>query len=782
MGLLDDIFGKEEINRLKRLLVENNNALETVKNNLDETIKVNSKLVRERDLANAQTESITAQLKRANTDINRNATLFEEFRKTTITQGQITATTTSELRQQLADKIVELNDANSERSAQRIELEHLHSLFAERERQSWQKEQQFQSREDKFEEYRKQTATEQVIAATKISELRELLEEKVIEINNINSARDILSKEVQSLSSLIADKDRQNQQRERQYQDREIKLAEKSEKLQSERHNLEQKLTEFTAKETRWIRTTKIELDKYEKYKSLDILQVEISNQQVQLNLLEQSLTGRENDLVRRQITDETLSTRDVENNERQKLLVEQAAELADRTQELDLRQEALEEQASSLETFQARIDTLDDDTNQLQLKIEKFVLREQKQDLLQSERLAEIRDQRSALRKETKELNARATDVLERERVVKRLETQTQTLKTKNIQLKQENESLNQLVAEYASQEQAWTDLQSSHQQLQQKHSILKQSYQHATERAKDADRDRADVERLNLIVDKLTERVNIHSKLSSSLLNTKVLGSLTTEGDPESIEIDNGWLGFSGYGPWEDYVFRGNLEELGHKFFTLPDPDLAHIIVGRIGWTKDALLAQIDARQGEALRIYSQEMFFYKIVTDRDPFDEDDVDLLMAFAEDHPALQFLLSLSEPWPEVTTKDSREVFEVGLDSFGVSKSPLSFLGYQVGSTSALTATERRTILSQCFSARTLEFSDDSDDAYKLGWGHGKSAQRLYRIAHHIKSMTDGRVGKDYRKPQARKDWIADLKWLKNKYYSAFQNSFDWSKC
>jgi hypothetical protein len=704
MGLLDDIFGKEEINRLKRLLVEKNNALDSVKNHLDETIKNNSKLIRERDVANAQTESITAQLKRANTDNNRNATLFEEFRKNNTTQRQITATTTSELRQQLADKIAELNEASSERSAQRIELERLHSLFA--------------------------------------------------------------------------DKDRQNQQRERQYQDREIKLAEKSEKLQSERHNLEQKLTEFAAKETHWIRTTKIELDKYEKYKSLDILQVEISNQQVQLNLLEQSLTDRENDFVRRQITDETLSIRVVENNERQQLLGEQAAELADRTQELDLRQKALEEQANSLETFQARIDTIDDDKNQLQLKIEKFVLQEQKQDLLQSERLAEIRDQRSALRKETKELNARATDVLERERVVKRLETQTQTLKTKNIQLKQENESLNELVAEYASQEQAWTDLQGSHQRLQQKHSLLKESYRHAMERAQDADRDRADVERLNLIVDKLTERVNIHSKLSSSLLNTKVLGSLTTDGDPESIEIDNGWLGFSGYGPWEDYVFRGNLEELGHKFFTLPDSDLAHIIVGRIGWTKDALLAQIDARQGEALRIYSQEMFFYKIVTGRDPFDEEDIDLLMAFAADHPALQFLLSLPDPWPKITSETSDDFFEVEPSAFGVSSSPLHFLGYQVGTYSKLSLAARRKILSQCFEANTLEFSADSDQKYKAGWGRANSAQRLYRMAIHIRTMAS-LASRNNNKTQARVDWLNDLKWLKERYYETYRSTFMW---
>ncbi len=80
---------------------------------------------------------------------------------------------------------------------------------------------------------------------------------------------------------------------------------------------------------------------------------------------------------------------------------------------------------------------------------------------------------------------------------------------------------------------------------------------------------------------------------------------------------------------------------------------------------------------------------------------------------------------------------------------------------------------------ECFASRNLVFSEDSDDAYIAKWGRGGGPQRLYRMAAHIKSLADGRVGKDYRKPQARLDWVSDLKWLKEKYFSNYKTKFSW---
>jgi hypothetical protein len=47
------------------------------------------------------------------------------------------------------------------------------------------------------------------------------------------------------------------------------------------------------------------------------------------------------------------------------------------------------------------------------------------------------------------------------------------------------------------------------------------------------------------------------------------------------------------------------------------------------------------------------------------------------------------------------------------------------------------------------------------------------------MAVHIKSLADGRVGKDPRKPQSRADWKSDLNWLREKYYSIYKTRFAW---
>ena len=55
----------------------------------------------------------------------------------------------------------------------------------------------------------------------------------------------------------------------------------------------------------------------------------------------------------------------------------------------------------------------------------------------------------------------------------------------------------------------------------------------------------------------------------------------------------------------------------------------------------------------------------------------------------------------------------------------------------------------------------------------------RGAQRLYRMGVHIQSLADGSAGKDYRKPQARIDWINNLIWLKEKYFNSYKSRFTW---
>ena len=267
------------------------------------------------------------------------------------------------------------------------------------------------------------------------------------------------------------------------------------------------------------------------------------------------------------------------------------------------------------------------------------------------------------------------------------------------------------------------------------------------------------------------LTQNVSIFT-------NPIVLRWLIEEGDPDSVEVPNGWLGRTGDGPWTDKIFASALEELSYKFWNLPDHDLRHLIVGRKNWSKDELLAQIDSADGEPLRIYSQEMFLAKLMTGRDPFDSNDEELLLAFAKGHPALEFLLKEPDPWPTICEGNNRPIDPVSNDDYGVAETPLHLLGYHVGATSHLTERQRREILTECFKSRNLEFTRESSDDYQLKWGRGSSAQRLYRMAIHIKWLAEGQ-GKDPRKPQARLDWVNDLEWLRKTFHQSMKSRFKW---
>ena len=286
----------------------------------------------------------------------------------------------------------------------------------------------------------------------------------------------------------------------------------------------------------------------------------------------------------------------------------------------------------------------------------------------------------------------------------------------------------------------------------------------------------------RIELLTEKIEQDMRkqpaIPVRGETSFSNPTVMRWLVDEGDPDTAEVPNGWLGCVGKGPWSETRLMGALQDIGYEFWRTPDADLRHLILGRTGWTKEELIEQIEAVDGESLRIYSQEMFLAKLMTGRDPFDANDLDLMLAFAKGHPALEFLLTLPAPWPTVSEGDGGAIEVVDGDDHGVAETPLHKLGYHVGATSHLTQSGRRELLTACFKNQSLEFTKESSPDYIRKWGRGGSAQRLYRIAAHIKWLADGQ-GKDPRKPQPRLDWINDLKWLRKTYYASMRRRFEW---
>ena len=269
--------------------------------------------------------------------------------------------------------------------------------------------------------------------------------------------------------------------------------------------------------------------------------------------------------------------------------------------------------------------------------------------------------------------------------------------------------------------------------------------------------------------------------SKFESPFLHPRVLSWLLKDVDiSDTPDIPNGWLGYSGEKPWSEVQFYESIKGCGFEFWNLPDSDLVHLILGHKNWSETKLLEQIDVLDGGHLRIYSQEMFIAKLITGRDPFDAGDDELLYAFAENHAALTYLIGLSKPWPEIcfSHDDDEEVEYHSDEDFQVSASPMSLMGYHVGASSPLTTSERRKVLTKIFEQMHLEFSEDSNPPYVKKWGRGASAQRLYRMAVHIKWLVETQ-GKDYRKTQARDEWISDLDWLRKTYYARVMHIFAW---
>jgi len=632
---------------------------------------------------------------------------------------------------------------------------------------------------ENFEAIKRVSAEQATQATDTINDLRKTLAALKPEVLAAHAERDAKAKELQDLIA-------SNNEKEHRYQEREIKLAEKSEKLLQERQKFQQQAIDLQSREQYWKHSIEPHIKKYEAHLTLDQRQKQLNELQTKLDALQLSIETREADMERRQCLDEALEKREKEIADWNQLLTNQdvelnikSAEIKEQQSEIETRSAKLEDWARELFVFRNRVAQLDKDTEKLELRNKEIESKVKEQKSEHSERLAELRRERSAIRQLTAELNQREIDLKEREKDVKREEAQIINIKNKNFELKKEEKRLNALVESLETENKKSALIKRNLDDLLEKHKALQTTHELAQEKIKSSNKDRLEINRLNLQVEKLTQVANTTGKFGSSFSNSTVLAWLLEDAGPDVTLIENGWLGSSGYGPWSDQFLESNLEELGYQFYTMPDGDLEYLIVGRKGWSKADLLAQIEARQGNSLRIYSQEMFFAKLVTGRDPLDAEDSSLLEAFAEDHPALQFLMSLPEPWPTVISEDSEDIVEVDGEDFGVSESPLHILGYRVGATSDLSVAERRKILSTCFESRELEFSDDSDDAYISKWGRGCGAQRLYRMAAHIKSLADGRVGKDYRKPQARIDWVNDLKWLKDKYFNSYSNRFTW---
>ena len=352
--------------------------------------------------------------------------------------------------------------------------------------------------------------------------------------------------------------------------------------------------------------------------------------------------------------------------------------------------------------------------------------------------------------------------------------------LRSANREIKKKAEETDALATEVEQLKGKFKKLQERNRLLKLKNSEVQGHFTTVSEalekREKELESSRSRTDRLRV------ERDQVKAQLASmpelNITSEALLQWLAHDGNPECIGLDEkSQLGWSGVGSYDSDAFDRLLSELGIQQYALPHPSTTHIVVGRVGWSKENLLAQIDMRQGQTLRVYSQEMLLAALITWRDPLDCEDADVLDSFRRGHPALEFLAQSELKWPSVSASDTSEIEDIGGESLGVTESPLHALGYKVGETSGLYQQEREQILRGAFEMENLPWVES--DAYMEKWGTARSHQRLWRIAFHLAMLLKGPVGRDRRKPQTRRDWIQDLDWLHEKLYTGRRFRFTW---
>ncbi len=141
MGLLDDFFGKDEINQLKKQLIEKTNEvtrLESSLSSLTNSQQAFEKKVEQLDKAvtdgSVSHNALTMELAQSKAEIARQATEFESFKRTASDQKSQNSTTIAELQKTAAAFAPEIAAAKSERDAKANELQRMRSIYDEKDR------------------------------------------------------------------------------------------------------------------------------------------------------------------------------------------------------------------------------------------------------------------------------------------------------------------------------------------------------------------------------------------------------------------------------------------------------------------------------------------------------------------------------------------------------------------------------------------------------------------------------------------------------------------------
>lgn len=249
----------------------------------------------------------------------------------------------------------------------------------------------------------------------------------------------------------------------------------------------------------------------------------------------------------------------------------------------------------------------------------------------------------------------------------------------------------------------------------------------------------------------------------------------------NPELVKIKKQllqWAGIptqmvtSGNIPYAENEFDEILRTKGIDVYKFEATMIDTMVLGRSDWNQFQLETFIDARRGQRLKVYSQDMFLAYLATEIDPYENGD--LLEYFAECHPALDFLSQWGFPWPDTHIVPSlghdNAINPVDWPQVGL----LKHMGYKVGK-HGRNPSDRLRILVQVF---TQPLPNVKSLEHMTQWGTPCSKERLLKLANCIASFA--RLEKRQPVPSIKSinEWEADLDWLRYEIWRG-RFRFEW---
>ena len=233
---------------------------------------------------------------------------------------------------------------------------------------------------------------------------------------------------------------------------------------------------------------------------------------------------------------------------------------------------------------------------------------------------------------------------------------------------------------------------------------------------------------------------------------------------------------VAMEGMGPFSRGKIWSYLWDLGAEVSELEDaasPDV--LVLGRERVDMNATCRLLRQREGERLRICSQEMLLGWSMTGVDPNKRPQT--VDTFIEGHPALESVRSyLDGRWPGTDPIPSSGEGEAG--EFGPKESPLVRLGYTVGQ-DGLGRPSRRDLLHEAYELELDSLPGNYTEEYIEEWGPAESGVRLKRIANHLAANCRNFRGRENDYSLAISHWEEDLRWLEEEFYNPLTYGFTW---